>query len=265
MKITIITVCYNSADFIKECIESVLNQTYTDIEYIIIDGNSTDGTKQIIQHYGDKITRFISEPDRGLYNAINKGIRLVNGDIIGFLHSDDTFASTLTLQHIANFFLSSAVTPGSQKRVDVAYGDLVFVDNKNANKIVRYWVSRPFKPSLLRKGWMPAHPTVFMRREVYEKHGLFNTNLKCAADYDYILRVFSDDTLGLCYLPEVITRMRMGGISTGGIRQLINKKLEDFWVLKHNNMPFPLWILVVKNVSKIPQLIFKRSQNTLQY
>ena len=140
---------------------------------------------------------------------------------------------------------------------DIVYGDLVFVDQNDTNKIVRYWKSQPFKPKILRRGWMPPHPTVFMRREVYEKHGLYNTDLKCAADYDFLLRILRDKKLNISYLPEIITKMRMGGVSTGGIKNMIVKSKEDYWVLKNNQMTFPLWILFLKNISKIPQLIFR--------
>lgn len=260
MRITIITICYNSADFIEDCLISVLHQTYSDIEYIIVDGNSSDGTKEIIQRFGDKITKFVSEPDKGIYDALNKGILLANGDVIGFLHADDMFASEQTLQHISEVFRSS--NPGTEetKPVDVVYGDLVLVDKQNVNHVVRYWVSRPYKQGLLARGWMPPHPTVFMRREVYKKHGFFNTDLKCSADYDFILRVFSDESLVFRYLPEIITRMRMGGMSTKGLKQIFQKKIEDYWVLKSNHMPFPLWILLAKNIIKIPQLIFRKSR-----
>lgn len=261
MKISIITISYNSADYIQDCIESVLNQTYGNLEYIVIDGNSSDGTQQIIRSYGEQITKFISEPDDGLYFALNKGIRLAKGDIIGILHADDTFASSHTLEHIVKAYQSLGINENGQHHIDVVYGDLVFTEEKNTNKIVRYWVSKPFKPGLLKRGWMPPHPTIFMRRSVYEKHGLFRTNLRCSADYDYILRVFSDNSQNFKYIPEVITYMRMGGISTGSIRQLIKNKLEDLWVLRHNNMPFPLWILLIKNISKIPQLLFSKWQH----
>ncbi|HJZ39242.1 MAG TPA: glycosyltransferase family 2 protein [Bacteroidales bacterium] len=259
MKISIITPTFNSAGVITDCIESVYSQTFHNIEHIIVDGGSTDLTLDCVRSKANRVVKIVSEPDKGIYDALNKGIRLASGDIIGILHSDDTFGSVQTLQHIAESFGPSLAIPEGQKPVDVVYGNLVFVDQLHVNKIVRYWVSKPFNPSLLRKGWMPPHPTVFMRREVYVKHGLFNMNLKCAADYDYLLRVFNDDTLGFFYLPEVITRMRMGGISTKGLKYIINKKIEDFWVLKNNRMPFPCWILLAKNVSKIPQLIFKKS------
>jgi glycosyltransferase len=141
---------------------------------------------------------------------------------------------------------------------DIIYGDLVFTDKKDNNKVVRYWKSKPFELKLLQRGWMPPHPTLFMRREVYEKHGSFNINLKCAADYDYILRVFHEQSIKVIYLPEVITKMQIGGVSTTGFKSLINKKREDYWVLKSNRIPFPLWVLLLKNILKIPQLLFKR-------
>lgn len=256
MKISIITASYNSAKTIAACIASVDSQTYYNIEHIIIDGASKDNGLQNINIKQSRVSKLISEPDKGIYFALNKGIKLSTGDIIGFLHSDDMFASPQTLQNIATAFSSSTSELG--KGPDVVYGDLVFVDQNDINKVVRYWKSNPFKPSLLNKGWMPPHPTVFMRRKVYEKHGLFNINFKCAADYDYILRVFRDQTLTVSYLPEVITKMRMGGASTGGIKNLINKSKEDYWVLKNNHMQFPLLVLFAKNISKLPQLIFKK-------
>lgn len=256
MKISIITATYNSALTIKDCITSVNKQTNLEIEHIIIDGASADFTIEKYQNTLNRIKKLISEPDKGIYDALNKGIKLATGDIIGLLHSDDIFASPQTIQNIANAFRSSTSELGNGP--DVVYGDLIYVDHNDTNKVVRYWKSQAFNPDLLKRGWMPPHPTVFMRREVYEKHGLFNINLKCAADYDYILRVFRDQTLTFSYLPEVITKMRMGGVSTGGIKNIINKSKEDYWILKNNHMQFPLWVLFAKNISKLPQLIYKK-------
>lgn len=254
MKISIITATFNSIKHLHDVIESIRQQPYNIIEYIVIDGGSTDGTVEYLVQ-SKLISQIISEPDKGIYDALNKGILLATGDIIGFLHSDDLLASPQTLENIAKAFATPS--PVTRKKPDVVHGDLVFVDQQDTSKIVRYWKSQGFKPHLLLRGWMPPHPTVFMRREVYEKHGLFNINLKCAADYDYILRVFRDKSLTITYIPEVITKMRIGGMSTGGIKNIINKKKEDFWVLKQNKMPFPLWVLLAKNFSKITQLIFK--------
>lgn len=255
MRISIITATFNSSRTIISCRSSLDMQTYIDIDHIIIDGGSTDGTIEYIKQ-NKLFSRIISEPDNGIYDALNKGIKLSTGDVIGFLHSDDTFHSKDTLAKIVKVF--NIPTGKSGQFPDVVYGDLVFIDQEDKEKVVRYWKSQPFKPTLLYRGWMPPHPTIFMRREVYEKHGFFNIDLKCSADYDYILRVFRDPTLNIAYLPEVITKMRVGGVSTKGIKNLINKKKEDYWVLKNNHMPFPLWILLAKNLSKIPQLIFKK-------
>lgn len=255
IKVSLITVCFNSDKYLKSAIESVKMQKYSEIEYIIIDGCSKDGTMDIIKEYELQFNnrlKWTSEPDKGIYDALNKGVALATGDIIGFLHSDDLFNSQDTLQHIAHAFKDDDIS--------AVYGDLVFVDQQDINKIVRNWKSQSFKPGLLQHGWMPPHPTLFMRREVYEKHGFFNTNLKCAADYDYILRVFRDPTLTFEYLPEVITKMRVGGVSTKGIKNIINKKKEDYWVLKNNKMPYPLWLLFTKNVLKIPQLFFRKKR-----
>jgi glycosyltransferase involved in cell wall biosynthesis len=248
MKISIITATYNSSSVVARCIASVDEQTHPDIEHIIVDGASTDNTLEIIQKTPNLVTQIISEPDKGIYDALNKGIKLATGDIIGFLHSDDCFYSPEIIKYITNAFKDD---------VDVLYGDLIFVDKKDSNKIVRYWKSKPFEQKLLRQGWMPPHPTLFMRREVYEKHGSFNTNLKCAADYDFILRVFQDQSLNVIYLPEVITKMQIGGVSTTGFKSLINKKREDYLVLKSNRIPYPLWVLFLKNILKIPQLFLK--------
>ena len=254
MKISIITATYNSSSTVARCIASVNEQTHPDIEHIIIDGFSTDNTLDIVKITPSRITQMITEHDVGIYDALNKGIRLATGEIIGFLHSDDCFQSTKTIENIVQAFS----TPQEQNYPDAVYGDLVFVDKKDSNKIVRYWKSNPFESKLLRQGWMPPHPTLFMRREVYGKHGSFDIHLKCAADYDYILRVFQDQSLNIYYIPEVITMMGMGGVSTTGFKSLINKKREDYWVLKSNRVPYPLWVLFLKNILKIPQLFFKR-------
>lgn len=253
MKVSIITATYNSSSTIARCIASVNEQIYQDLEHIIVDGSSIDNTLEIIQKTPNRVTQIISEPDKGIYDALNKGIQLATGEIVGFLHSDDCFYSTKTLESIVSTFSNK----NQKEYPDVVYGDLVFTDKKNNSKVVRYWKSKSFEPKLLRQGWMPPHPTLFMRREVYEKHGRFNVTLKCAADYDYILRVFQDLTLRIEYLPEIITQMQIGGMSTGSTKSLINKKIEDYRVLKHNNIPNPFWVLLLKNVLKIPQLVLK--------
>jgi glycosyltransferase len=257
MKISLITATYNSIQHLSAVLECIKQQTFPNLEHIIVDGGSTDGTVEYLKQ-SKFIGLFVSEPDKGIYDALNKGINMATGDIIGFLHSDDILASPQTIERITHAFSNPTPFGGGMEGASVIYGDLVFVDQQDTSKVVRYWKSKPFKPELLNNGWMPPHPTIFMRREVYEKHGLFNIQLKCAADYDHILRVFRDQSLTIEYLPEVITRMRVGGVSTKGIKNLINKKKEDYLVLKANRMPFPIWILAAKNIRKIPQLVFRK-------
>ncbi|OMP31770.1 glycosyltransferase family 2 protein [Mangrovimonas sp. DI 80] len=251
MKVSIITATYNSEATIEGCIKSVLSQDYPNIEYIIIDGNSSDYTLSVVnaykQRYSDIIV--ISEPDNGIYDALNKGIKVATGDIVGFLHSDDFFNSENTIKNIVKEF--------SKGKVEGVYGNLDYVNSKDSNKIVRHWKSLPFTKKLLNRGWMPAHPTVFLKKEVYDKLGLFNTKFKIAADYDMMLRVFSDESLRFKFLPEVITKMRVGGASNRSLKNIITKSNEDYIALKRNHLDYPLWSLVLKNFSKIPQFFRK--------
>lgn len=255
MKVSVITATYNSIRHLPDVMSSIQNQDYTDIEHIIIDGGSKDGTAEYVRNSPYPV-KLVSEPDKGIYDALNKGINLATGDVIGFLHSDDILALPQTISMIVDGFISSG-RQGNEV-ISMVYGDLVFVEKDDANKVVRYWKSKPFVRGLLQKGWMPPHPTLFIRREVYEKHGLFDINLRCSADYDFILRVFSDPALHSVYLPEVVTKMRMGGMSTGGIKNLLTKMNEDLRVLRSNSLAFPLYVLLAKNISKVPQLIFRK-------
>jgi glycosyltransferase len=265
MKISIITATFNSEITIAGCISSVNSQIHQDIEHIIVDGASKDNTIEIVKNTPNRSVKLISEPDKGIYDALNKGVKQSTGDIIGFLHSDDMLASPQTIQNIVDSF-SFPLNPDKNKagketsleKVDVLYGDLVYVDKDNPKRIIRYWKSQPFHPALLLRGWMPAHPTVFMRREVYEKHGFYDLSIKIAADYDYLLRVFSDPTLRFVYLPEVITKMRLGGISNRGFKNMIHKSKEDYQAILKNKMPYPIWVLFIKIVSKIPQYFGNR-------
>lgn len=245
MKISIITVSLNSAKTVEKTILSVLEQTYDNIEYIIIDGNSMDDTICIIKKYENNIFKFVSESDEGLYDAMNKGIRLAKGDIIGFVNSDDILASPEILENISKII--------EEENVDGVYGDLVYIDREDATKVIRYWKSKKFNSSLLNKGWMPPHPTLFLRKEVYQKHGYFNLNYKIAADYDLMLRIFSDNTLKFKYLPLLITKMRIGGMSNRSLINILRKSWEDFTAIKTNKISFPFWVLLKKNSSKLSQ------------
>lgn len=245
-KVSLITATYNSALNIKSCLNSIVNQTYSKIEILIIDGKSSDRTIEIVNSYRDKFSyiKLISEKDYGIYDALNKGIHLATGDVIGFVHSDDFLASPQIISQIINEI--------SNKKLDGVYGDLNYVQKFNVNKIVRKWKSNDFDYELLKKGWMPAHPTLFLKKSVFEKHGLFDLNYSISADYDFMLRVLSDMSLKFGYFPKVITIMRVGGVSNRSIKNIFLKIKEDYTILKRNNIGNFLTLLR-KNTSKINQ------------
>lgn len=250
MKISLITATYNSAANISTAITSLNEQSYPNIEWIIVDGASKDNTVELVKAEFKGNLRVISERDCGIYDALNKGVKIATGDIIGFLHSDDLFATKDTIENIMNVF--------NQEKTDGIYGDLQYVDKDNTSKVIRYWKSEKFHTPLLNKGWMPAHPTLFLKREVYEKHGSFNTIYKIAADYDLMLRIFGDKKLTFKYIPEVITKMRVGGASNRSLKNIKLKSTEDFRALKANGMKNPLKILAYKNLSKLQQFVSRK-------
>jgi glycosyltransferase len=240
--ISIIILTFNSERTISNTLKSILNQSNNDNEIISIDGKSFDNTCKVIANSIRTSDFHLSEKDNGIYDALNKGINKAKGDIIAILHSDDVYASYSILNHVSEIFKNT--------HCDGVYGNLNFIKN---DKIVRKWESRKFAPFLLNNGWMPPHPTLFLKKEVFEKHGLYDTNFKIAADYDFILRIFKDESLKFEYLPITITNMSIGGVSTSGFRNLIRKSFEDYKVLKKNNMKYPLLILFRKIVGKINQ------------
>jgi len=245
-KVTIITATYNSSSSLKKCLDSVIYQDYNDMEYLIIDGKSSDDTLNIVKDYQQKCPyiKLISEKDNGVYDALNKGINLATGDIIGFVHSDDFLASNDIINDIISFMKSESL--------DGVYGDLQYVDKHNIQKVIRNWKSCGFKLSLLKQGWMPPHPTLFLKKEVYEKYGLFDLSYKISADYDFILRIFKDTELKFGYLPKVVTKMRVGGASNRSIKNIIQKTKEDFRAIRSNDIGNFL-TLVKKNTSKFKQ------------
>lgn len=245
MNLTLITALYNSETTLNNCMYSVLEQDFKESEYLLVDGASTDGSLDIVKQHSDKDPRirWISEPDQGIYDALNKGIANATGDIIGFVHSDDKLASPTIISEIMEVFKT--------EEVDGVYGDLIYVTDKG--KLLRTWKSCPFRSGLLRKGWMPPHPTLFLKKEVYEKWGLFDLEYRIAADYDFILRILQDDKLRFIYLPQVITEMRVGGASNRSLNNIIQKSREDYRALKANGISNPIGVLLAKNFSKIPQ------------
>ncbi|NLO17091.1 MAG: glycosyltransferase [Arcobacter butzleri] len=249
-KISIITVVWNNAKTIKDAIDSVISQTYENIEYIIIDGASTDGTVEIVQNYGDKISKFISEKDKGLYDAMNKGIALATGDVIGILNSDDFYKSNDILECVAKEFLD--------KDIDCVFANLEYVDGNDTNKVVRYWKSKPYENGLFQKGWHPAHPTFFVRREFYEKYGVFNLDFRISADYELMLRLLEKHKLRSKYINKTFVQMRIGGESNRSITNIIKANLESYRAWKENALYINPLSFALKPLSKILQL-FRRS------
>ncbi|MCL2596431.1 MAG: glycosyltransferase [Paludibacter sp.] len=243
MKISIITIVYNNADFIEECIQSVLNQDFENIEYIVIDGGSTDGTRQIIEKYYDKIAFYISEKDNGLYSALNKGITHSTGDIIGILHSDDVFFEKNTLSEIARTF--------EKTNADLVYANGQYVDEQDINKVKRIYPAKVFKKYYLKFGWIPLHTTIYVKRKIFEKYRLYDENYSIASDYDISLRWFFTDEIKKVFLDKWVVKMRLGGKSTSMNLQK-RKSAEDLKIIKK----YKLWgrfTLFFKIVRKIPQ------------
>lgn len=247
MKISVITAVFNKRDTIAEALDSVLAQSQPDVELIVIDGGSTDGTLEVLQGYSDKISVLVSEPDQGIYDALNKGLRLATAEVVGFLHSDDVFADADSLARIASGFLS--------EDIDAVYGDLVYVRRDNPQQVVRYWKAGMFTMGRLRQGWMPPHPAFYVRRSVYERLGGFDTSYRIAADYDCMLR-FLTRGIKVVYTPQVLVKMRLGGESNRSLKSILRKSREDYRVLKANRVG-GLRALAWKNFSKLPQF-FKR-------
>ena len=218
MKVSIITVALNNAEYIEACIQSVINQDYKNIEHIVIDGGSTDGTIDIIKKYENKINVRISEPDNGIYDAVNKGIVMSSGDIIGILHSDDLYIDEHVISNIIQEFCND---------VDSVYADLVYVERNNLEKVVRYYDSSVFQISKFAYGWMPAHPTCFIKKNVYDKYGLYKTDYIIAADYELLVRFYAKHMVSYSYLPRVIIKMRSGGLSTRNFKSnfILNKEI----------------------------------------
>ena len=215
MKISIITVVWNNVKTIKDTIDSVLSQTYKNIEYIVIDGGSTDGTLSLLESRRDQLSALVSEPDEGIYDAMNKGIKLAKGDVIGFLNSDDFYLNDKVISKVASEFERDIF-------LDASYGNLIYVDQTNTSKIIRYFKTGEFKQGLFLKGWCPAHPTFFVRRSVYERNGNFDLNYHFASDVELMMRFLEIHKIKSLYIPEVMVKMRMGGVS--------NRNLKNIWL-----------------------------------
>lgn len=248
-KVSIITVCYNSAKTIEDTIQSVINQTYDNIEYIIVDGLSTDNTLEIVNKYKNKIAKVVSEKDAGLYDAINKGIDLATGDIVANINSDDFY--------IDNNVIADVVAKMEEKKSDTLYADLYYVEAIDTNKVTRNWVSGEYKKGMFFKGWMPPHPTFFVCKSVYDNYGKFNLELKSAADYEIMLRFIHKHECSICYLPRVVVRMRVGGLSNVSIKNRLKANREDKKAWEMNGLKPKPFTLIFKPLSKVLQFVKK--------
>ena len=247
MKVSIITVVYNSRFTISDTIESVLSQDYSEIEYIIVDGLSSDGTQEIIRSYGDRITHFVSEKDKGIYDAMNKGIKIASGDIIGILNSDDFYVN--------NDVISTVVKEFEANNFDSVFADLVYVKREKPEKIVRYYDSSYFNLKKFAYGLMPAHLTFFVKRNIYERYGLFKIDYKIASDYELLTRFLSKYQISYSYIPKVIIKMRTGGLSTKSLKSnwILNKEIVR--ACAENGINTNIFKIYSKYFSKFLQLL----------
>ena len=243
LKVSIVTITYNSEKTLEETIESVLSQSYKNIEYIIIDGNSSDKTIEIVKKYGDQISTFLSEPDDGIYDAMNKGLKLATGDIVGILNSDDVYFDNKVIEGVIESF--------EETKSDSLYGDLYYVEENDLDKVSRYWKSSSFIRGSFRKGWHPAHPTFFVKREIYDKYGYFNLDMKVSADFELMLRFLERYAISTFYIPRVLVKMRLGGESNRSIENILKGNQDILKAFDINNITinkylYPFYRLVPK-------------------
>ena len=250
-KVSIITVCYQSAAYIKDCIDSVIAQDYPNLEHIIIDGQSNDGTVEIVKSYGDTIAKFTSEADEGIYDAMNKGLKLCEGEIIGILNADDLYPHSGVISRVVEEF--------KQKQTDTIFGDLIYVAEDNLDKHLRFFPGKGFHPRKMRQGLMPPHPTFFVKRELYERHGNFDTTYQICADFDFMVRVFCTHKVSYSYIPEILVKMRAGGKSTQGLKSTRVINQEMLKACRKHGVSTNIFRIYTKYFKKIFQLFIRPS------
>lgn len=253
MKISIITATYNSSKTLRDTLESVLNQTYQDIEHIIVDGASKDSTLEIIKEYEQKFNgrlKWISEKDNGIYDAMNKGITLSSGDIVGILNSDDFFTDNNVVTDIIDCF--------EKKSIDSLFANLNFVKQDDISKIVRVWKGSPYKENGFRKGWHPSHPTFYVKKEIYKKYGVFDLNFDVSADFELMLRFIEKYKISTYYLDRVTVKMRYGGESTGSISKIIIGNKNILKAFKKNGIKVSVFYPIIRLVPKVLEFIKKK-------
>ena len=250
MKISVVTVCFNSAKTIADTLQSVCQQTYQDFEHIVVDGGSKDGTQAIVLAKGIPDTKFISEPDQGIYYAMNKGIAMATGDVVGFINADDFYASSDILDLVAKVF--------EDLSIDACYGDLCYVNAEKVDEIVRYWRSTPFQAGLFSQGWCPPHPTFFVRRGVYERFGRFDLSYKIAADVELMMRFLEVHHVRSKHIPRILVKMRMGGTTNKSLKNIVKQNGEILRALRlHRLSANPVPFFGRKFISRGMQFIAK--------
>lgn len=245
MRISIITVVYNNERTIKSAIDSVLSQANIDLEYIIVDGASKDNTMEVVRSYGKQIHKVVSEPDKGIYDAMNKGIGMATGDIIGILNSDDVYENGNTLRSVVELF--------ELGNCDCVYGNLVYVKETDLNKVVRYW--KPGRQKSFLTGWHTPHPTFFVKKSVYHFYGLYNIDLTIAADFEMMLRLIEREKCKTCYLPEIIVRMRLGGESNKSLSNIKKGYSDIKRAFRLNGIKMPVHYPLLRYVPKIKEFL----------
>ena len=240
--VSIVTGTYNSSKFISDCVKSIHNQTFENIEHIIVDGNSNDNTVSIIENMPNRVSKLVSEKDNGIYDAMNKGLKMAKGEIVGILNSDDFYNSNEIIKKVVHIFEDPSIA--------CVYGDLVYVDQMNTDKVVRNWVTGPYTENAFLKGWHPAHPSFFVRNSVYKKFGYFDLNFGLAADFEIMLRFLEKNKLKGSYLPLPMVRMRLGGASNKNIKNILQGNKECIAAFKSNNIKvskfYPFYRLIPK-------------------
>lgn len=243
MKVSVVTIVYNGVEYLEACIASVIAQDYPDIEYILIDGASSDGTLAIANRYLDQFAYFISEPDLGIYDAFNKGIARSTGDIVGMLNADDRYSGTGVISTIVSHF--------EKTKCKAVYGNLSLVSS--GGQLFRYWQSKAFDRNRFRFGWMPAHPTLYIKRDLFQSYGTYSLNYSTCSDYEFILRLFYINQVPAEFIDLEFVVMRAGGRSNGSVLKIYRGLINDFRILRFHRLPFPLVILFCKRLRKIPQ------------
>ena len=249
IKISIITVVFNNGATIEDTIGSIESQSYRNVEHIVIDGGSTDGTLEVIQRHRVNIDYFVSEPDRGIFDAMNKGLRLATGDVVAFLNADDIYAVTDVLQRVADVFADPSV--------DASYADLIYVDPLDLDKPARYWKSRDFRPGLFARGWAPAHPTFFARCAVYREYGGYDESLGLAADFDLMMRLLERHRLKSVYIPQIAVKMRLGGVSNRSIRNILRQNIDIVRACRKNRVHVSPIFFLSKPISRLAQFCMR--------